>query len=466
MPVGEISINPALNFNPLGYMQQGAQLRSQNLSNQAAQTNLQTLSAMNNARLDYLNQLNTGQSLSNQKMQLLMQYVQPQAAAQLGQTNAQTGLIGAQTGLTNQQAQYFPVTAWGQMLNGLGRFGMAYSPGAILKYFPKDLQEPMARALVNGNTSFGNVSLPNTSALFGNALSLLPGMNNNRSSNGYNVSAGTSTPLSPMTTGNINSAPLSTPSGGMTPNTPLPMSPQQIQRLRLIMGGSPGAVNSSSVPPVIAPGSPNPAPQSAVNQYNAVSQAAQQNMSGSSQLQQKYNYAQNLAKTFNATQKNFGIPAITFSPYMGVSGTARLLADKAKIAAGGASPLYEKYRAFEDSVPVLSEQMTQFFGGSVQPQVQQQLDELQNPVTWDKNPGTAIRIYNNLQDLIGTEGMTAAKSVGKQNEYAQMMPQFNAKTYYTQLAQNPKYAADVVGALTPVQQQALYQYHLSLKGQH
>lgn len=75
--------------------------KKENIANQTAQTNLNSLAALNDARINEIKQHSNMMAQNAMQTQLGLPYIGPQALANLGVTNAQRGLYGAQTGLAN-----------------------------------------------------------------------------------------------------------------------------------------------------------------------------------------------------------------------------------------------------------------------------------------------------------------------------------------------------------------------------
>lgn len=397
---------------------------------------LNTMQGLNNARAQYL---------KNQASESQLPYVGPQAQAQ--------------TQLAQQQAKYYPTSLVSGILGNLGKIGYNVRPGAAYIGLPKPVADQLASNNISGQSNLGALRNPNlgTADLVSGLLSnIMPGLQQQTAQQ---------QPSQQSTAGNIEQPGQQSTGSFTTPqpsiNQPLQLSPEQINALSSRFGNN---LTQQGLSQAVANPAQGQAQQDQIQQVQSQLRAAAQNAAAPASLLQKYNYAQNIAKTLKTNEDNFGNPALSFANYMGTAGAAKLAKDKVAASLGNASPLYENYRAYEDSVPILAHQLTQFFGSSVQPHVTAQLEQLQNPVTWDKTPGVAIRIYNNLKDIIQTEGNTAAQSVGRQNEFNQTFPAFNAASFYQKLSSMPKYAKDVISALPSSQQQALKSYHLSLKG--
>lgn len=122
------------------------------LSNQAASINLQTLGAMNSARLK-------GLDLLNQKSVAESPYWGPQASAQVGLTNSQAGLYGQQAAKLKEELPYAGDLAKAELQNAQisqAKFKMfqdLYNRGGLPGMTPQaqdNQQVPLGSALSNG----------------------------------------------------------------------------------------------------------------------------------------------------------------------------------------------------------------------------------------------------------------------------------------------------------------------------
>lgn len=445
---------------------------------------LTTLQGLNQARQQFLN---------NQALQATVPYAGQQAQAQVGLTQGQANLA-------NAQANFFPMTAKAGLLGAYGRLASAQAAtdNSNLEF----LKSPQGQALMAGNTPEGQAARQQfmdiqkrqqslaAPGLIGGAAAMLSGagMPNNSSSQPAAPLVNTQSPFmqilqkltgsssAPQAAGQQNAAQMLTgatvtpqssfgqplpmgsnpgaveSTGGMTPGQPLGGS--DISRVAQVMNSGRGF---SGVPPQTN------APTGDSTIQDAASNISAKNALVNPQLQQRYISAKSLAQTFKTVNDEIGNPAITFAPYMGAKGQARYASDLASQAAGSNVPLLQKFQAFKSIVPVSSDQFTKFYGGSIAPEAQENLHVLQNPTTWKDSPGSAVKAYNMLNEIISNEGGNYAAAVNKTNDFASVAPKFDVASTHAQLLNNLSYAPDIVRALTPSQQQQLRAYNENLK---
>jgi hypothetical protein len=124
-------------------------------------------------------------------------------------------------------------------------------------------------------------------------------------------------------------------------------------------------------------------------------------------------YANAITKTLDT------IPVDSLEHYAGGSGRVNLMEDRLGNFLGQkTSPQYNDYQSFMNTtMPFLKGQITKFYGGSVQPAAQRELDILGNPTNWKSNPGIVRSSLKKLQDLFNSEAGTfsTAASKGTQN---------------------------------------------------
>lgn len=169
-------------------------------------------------------------------------------------------------------------------------------------------------------------------------------------------------------------------------------------------------------------------------QMQAAYAAMRQKQTSDVNTRNKAKFAVNIQKTFDE------IDPSVITPYAGIQGAAQLKMDQANALAGKTSPQYEKYNNFvKVQVPILADQIRQFYGTSIQPEMYRSLQQLTNPVTWNSNPQLAMSQYNALKELLGKEMATyqgnlnapiptsPVTSAAPANSGAITMPSFNSK---------------------------------------
>jgi hypothetical protein len=98
----------------------------------------------------------------------------------------------------------------------------------------------------------------------------------------------------------------------------------------------------------------------------------------------------------------------TFKPedlvqYAGIAGGLKKKKEQGKALVGKESEEYRKYEQALTSVEVLSNQVRQFYKGSVQPSEMAHLKELSNPSTWLNNPKSALEKFNRVKEILEKE---------------------------------------------------------------
>lgn len=141
----------------------------------------------------------------------------------------------------------------------------------------------------------------------------------------------------------------------------------------------------------------------------ALQTAAQiQKLTGTTQDINRAVYGDAIRKTLN------NIPVVALQHYAGSQGVLHLAQDKIANLFGKAPPIYNTYEAFQNSVvPLLKGQMTKFYGGSVQPEAQNELDSMVSPGGWQSNPNIVQQSLQKLQDIFNTEAETFTNAANK-----------------------------------------------------
>jgi hypothetical protein len=111
-------------------------------------------------------------------------------------------------------------------------------------------------------------------------------------------------------------------------------------------------------------------------------------------------YAINIDKTMD-----------TFNPkdltkYAGLGGALSKKLQQGLALTKNESEDYRKYQEALTSVDVLADQIRQFYGTSIQPEIREDLRQLVNPSTWSNNPEIALRKYERLKSLLLNETAT------------------------------------------------------------
>jgi hypothetical protein len=115
------------------------------------------------------------------------------------------------------------------------------------------------------------------------------------------------------------------------------------------------------------------------------------------QARQKTLLATNIRKTLDSIDPD------ALAKFSGTAGTIDKFTGDILAPVEGESKNYDEYQKNKQSVDMLSTQVRQFYGDSIQPQVKQQLDRLLNPATWRTNPKLAKQMYNQVKDILSKE---------------------------------------------------------------
>lgn len=112
-------------------------------------------------------------------------------------------------------------------------------------------------------------------------------------------------------------------------------------------------------------------------------------------------FAGNMEKTIGSINPDH----LTY--YSGLKGQAQLAKDMAKSSAQGKDvPEYKDYKKSLTAAQLLAKQVRQFYGDSIQPEINKQLKELANPSNWFENPEVAKERYNQFIQILNSEAET------------------------------------------------------------
>jgi hypothetical protein len=134
------------------------------------------------------------------------------------------------------------------------------------------------------------------------------------------------------------------------------------------------------------------------DQIGDIYDAALQKRTSDVQTRNKAKYAINIDKTLARIDPN------VMSYYTGPAGALRLKKDMAASLMGNSSPEFVKFQTIvSDDVPVLADQVRQFYGDSIQPSVRASLESLANPANWKTQPDVMMAKFNEMKALLGNE---------------------------------------------------------------
>ena len=131
-------------------------------------------------------------------------------------------------------------------------------------------------------------------------------------------------------------------------------------------------------------------------------QLAKQKVSTDTDTRKKVLFATNIDKTINA------IDPKDLTSFAGAKGAIDLKKEELKSLSnpGSESEKYRRYLEAANKAQLLSKQVRQFYGDSIQPATLDKLEKLANPATWRNNPEVATRLYKSFTDLLKQETMT------------------------------------------------------------
>ncbi len=111
-------------------------------------------------------------------------------------------------------------------------------------------------------------------------------------------------------------------------------------------------------------------------------------------------FASNIEKTFNNLNPD------DLTSYSGLKGIAEKTRDAALAASGNTPDRYLKYQQALTAANLLAKQVRQFYGTSITPEMDQQLNSLTNPGTWLNNSKIAKAKFNKFKSILGQEMQT------------------------------------------------------------
>lgn len=191
--------------------------------------------------------------------------------------------------------------------------------------------------------------------------------------------------------------------------------PQFNQLMQQGQGGQPEQGQPEQVaPPTMTSGQPIPEEKQGLSlgmtdqQIKDYYGAKRQKESSDPKTRERVMFATNIEKTL----RDIGDPTF-FNEFTGLGGQARLLQEKAKAAVGQpVSPEFVKWNDFvKVQARMLAGQIRQFYGESIQPEINRELQQMSNPTYWYANPELAYSQLNRLINLVRQEAQTYNKSL-------------------------------------------------------
>lgn len=122
-----------------------------------------------------------------------------------------------------------------------------------------------------------------------------------------------------------------------------------------------------------------------------------------SDARKRYLYATNIDKTRER------IDPKDLLAYSGLEGTGRLLRDHSLAQRGKAPAQLLSHQKALTGAKTLAKQVRQFYGDSIQPEMEKKLTLLTNPATWYKTPDIAMAEFEAFNDILDAETETYRK---------------------------------------------------------
>lgn len=122
-----------------------------------------------------------------------------------------------------------------------------------------------------------------------------------------------------------------------------------------------------------------------------------QKLTSDSQARNRNLFATNIEKTLSY------IDPKALTQYGGSIGSLEKLAQTGLSSIGTESKNYDNYRTSLNAVKLLTKQIRQFYGDSIQPSMQENLEALNNPATWAVNPKLAERLFKQTTNILKNE---------------------------------------------------------------
>jgi hypothetical protein len=128
------------------------------------------------------------------------------------------------------------------------------------------------------------------------------------------------------------------------------------------------------------------------------------------------------ARAKNLIAKNIENTFSQFDPndlvqYSGIKGGFNKALDASSAAMGKIPENYQKHQNAITDINVLTDQIRQFYGTSIDPKVREELKSLANPERWYKDPQVALGQFNELKSLLRKELGTYQKATKSTDVY-------------------------------------------------
>jgi hypothetical protein len=350
----------------------------------------------------------TAADLKNALSQIDVQYAPQQYQAEIGLKNAQASEFPSKIQLNKAQAAHYP------FLNMLNAAQANLTKAQMAEYSPEmiELSKRAKIAQMNYQMALTNSMPLRYTTNMGKELM-----------EQKNVEGGLSPTGLPWGVGQQNV--LYNPATDQQPinslNAPQQMQAPNAQNL-LSQIGTPGLANTPTnfnslaqapynqqpyqAPTLAPPGGKSP--QDISNQYSLKTLKE----TTDTKARERNLFATNIEKTIG-----FIKPEILAS-YSGVKGKLKFEKDRLNATMGEVSPEYMEYNnMIHTTIPLLSEQVRQFYGASIQPSMIEKLEQFGRPDFWLTNPDVALSQFKSFEKILEAEMDTYRDALKTPNVY-------------------------------------------------
>lgn len=349
----------------LGGLNSRQDLRAKSLANQTAQTNLNTLDALNRARVSWIQSRDVGQQIQNKGNSTLTDLLRPQMQAGIANTQAQTNL-------SNAQANYFPFSAKGGYYGAIAKMaqGQAASDRVALLYYMSPQGQNVLKNSPQDQQAFASIMARQRANAPGGIFGQMGGNPMQPNNSQAPAAAPTAQPAPQITPSNA------FPNGANNPNIPanqqpLDLNSNQINNLQNKFGD---------------------------NNVKSIQEAAENSVlhRNLTTLQRNQIVRANSAdKVFNQVAPL--MPSIV--KFAGLAGKAKTSVEAARASLGipDSDPDYQNYLvATHEKLPAAAQELVKAFGFGMTDAQKEDAKNLTQPDWVDKNPQQALALYNGL----------------------------------------------------------------------
>lgn len=361
--------------------------------------------------------------LANALQKIALQYAPQNAQADLAYNQQRAPHLNAQTGLIDQQAQYYGPNIQSEMAlrDAQTRLGNAQ---ADLPFGGQQL--PGAAGQLLGLESIKRMFGENSEQYNLAKRQFDLGQRNTESRIGYQDALTDSMPMRYLTqTGKgiveqANVGQGNAPSGlswenqiNPPPQGQLPLSDSEIQKLKILHGVS-GNNQTLTQPPTQTPRQElvqnRLAPASAQELFNQYGLKRLKETTDED-TRKRARFATNVEKTLD----NIDIKSLM--QYGAINGKLMFKADQMAASLKHPPERYQKFLAALDKAHYAADQVTQFYGSSIQPEMLKQKLARLNPAAYDVDPDTAEKVFRSNADLLRKELATYRDALSTPDAY-------------------------------------------------